>query len=167
MQVGNPDCCFFTLIRFGVFETKCRPLRRVDLELNRKKKCFKQHYICFLSYDAKSYYDRIPELKQAMDQISGGFFSPGQPDLFKDIVNMLMNHDRWEASGRTQHCSKRESYTWCFICCDEPNKVCVCVCVRFKVFADYEEYIKCQDKVSALYKVSSVCVKWLQPMPNM
>uniref|UniRef100_A0A8C5AZ54 Alpha-1,4 glucan phosphorylase n=1 Tax=Gadus morhua TaxID=8049 RepID=A0A8C5AZ54_GADMO len=67
-------------------------------------------------YDAKSYYDRIPELKQAMDQISGGFFSPGQPDLFKDIVNMLMNHD------------------------------------RFKVFADYEEYIKCQDKVSALYK---------------
>lgn len=24
---------------------------------------------------------------------------------------------------------------------------------RFKVFADYEEYIKCQDKVSELYKV--------------
>lgn len=24
---------------------------------------------------------------------------------------------------------------------------------RFKVFADYEEYIKCQEKVSALYKV--------------
>ena len=25
---------------------------------------------------------------------------------------------------------------------------------RFKVFADFEDYIKCQDKVSALYKVS-------------
>lgn len=24
---------------------------------------------------------------------------------------------------------------------------------RFKVFADYEDYIKCQEKVSALYKV--------------
>lgn len=24
---------------------------------------------------------------------------------------------------------------------------------RFKVFADYEEYIKCQERVSALYKV--------------
>lgn len=24
---------------------------------------------------------------------------------------------------------------------------------RFKVFADYEEYIKCQEKVSELYKV--------------
>uniref|UniRef100_A0A8C6TPF6 Alpha-1,4 glucan phosphorylase n=1 Tax=Neogobius melanostomus TaxID=47308 RepID=A0A8C6TPF6_9GOBI len=55
-------------------------------------------------------------LKQAMDQISGGFFSPNQADLFKDLVSMLMHHD------------------------------------RFKVFADYEDYIKCQDKVSALYK---------------
>uniref|UniRef100_A0A8C3GCB0 Alpha-1,4 glucan phosphorylase n=1 Tax=Cyclopterus lumpus TaxID=8103 RepID=A0A8C3GCB0_CYCLU len=67
-------------------------------------------------YDAESYYNRIPELKQAMDQISGGLFSPSQPDLFTDIVNMLMHHD------------------------------------RFKVFADYEAYITCQDKVSALYK---------------
>lgn len=47
-------------------------------------------------YNAAEYYNRIPELKQAIDQISGGFFSPSQPDLFKDIVNMLMNHDRSE-----------------------------------------------------------------------
>ncbi|KAK0134790.1 Glycogen phosphorylase, muscle form [Merluccius polli] len=67
-------------------------------------------------YDAASYYHRLPELKQAVDQISGGCFSPDQPDLFKDIVHMLMNHD------------------------------------RFKVFADYEEYIACQERVSALYK---------------
>uniref|UniRef100_A0A4W5R7U2 Alpha-1,4 glucan phosphorylase n=1 Tax=Hucho hucho TaxID=62062 RepID=A0A4W5R7U2_9TELE len=67
-------------------------------------------------YDAMDYYNRIPELKQAMDQIAGGFFSPDQHDLFKDIVNMLLHHD------------------------------------RFKVFADYEAYIKCQEKVSALYK---------------
>ncbi|XP_056262611.1 glycogen phosphorylase, muscle form [Pseudoliparis swirei] len=67
-------------------------------------------------YNAQEYYNRLPELKQAVDQISGGFFSPKQPDLFKEIVNMLMHHD------------------------------------RFKVFADYEEYIKCQEKVNALYK---------------
>ena len=47
-----------------------------------------------IRYDANAYYNRIPELKQAIDQISGGFFSPNQPDLFKDIVNMLMHHDR-------------------------------------------------------------------------
>uniref|UniRef100_A0A8B9L565 Alpha-1,4 glucan phosphorylase n=1 Tax=Astyanax mexicanus TaxID=7994 RepID=A0A8B9L565_ASTMX len=74
-------------------------------------------------YDAHEYYNRIPELKQAIDQISGGFFSPGQPDQFKDVVNMLMNHD------------------------------------RFKVFADYEDYIKCQEKVSALYKNSKEWTK--------
>ncbi|XP_032872097.1 glycogen phosphorylase, muscle form [Amblyraja radiata] len=66
-------------------------------------------------YNAQSYYDRLPELKQAMDQISGGFFSPNDRGLFGEIVNMLMHND------------------------------------RFKVFADYEDYIKCQDRVSALY----------------
>uniref|UniRef100_A0A8C4DYR2 Alpha-1,4 glucan phosphorylase n=1 Tax=Dicentrarchus labrax TaxID=13489 RepID=A0A8C4DYR2_DICLA len=63
-----------------------------------------------------TYYNRLPELKQAIDQIAGGFFSPKQPDLFKEIVNMMMHHD------------------------------------RFKVFADYEDYMKCQEKVNALYK---------------
>ncbi|XP_077403594.1 glycogen phosphorylase, muscle form [Vanacampus margaritifer] len=67
-------------------------------------------------YHAHEYYNRLPELKQAIDQIAGGFFSPKQPDLFKEIVNMLMHHD------------------------------------RFKVFADYEDYIKSQEKVNALYK---------------
>uniref|UniRef100_A0A8C8JB62 Alpha-1,4 glucan phosphorylase n=1 Tax=Oncorhynchus tshawytscha TaxID=74940 RepID=A0A8C8JB62_ONCTS len=67
-------------------------------------------------YDAVPYYNSIPELKQAVDQIQGGFFSPKQPELFKDVTNMLFNHD------------------------------------RFKVFADYEGYIKCQEKVSQLYQ---------------
>ncbi|XP_069787994.1 glycogen phosphorylase, brain form isoform X2 [Narcine bancroftii] len=67
-------------------------------------------------YDAKEYFDKLPELRQAMDQISSGYFSPKQPDLFKDVTNMLMNHD------------------------------------RFKVFADFEAYVKCQEKVSELYK---------------
>ncbi|KAG8522723.1 Glycogen phosphorylase, muscle form, partial [Galemys pyrenaicus] len=67
-------------------------------------------------YNAQEYYDRIPELRQIMEQLSSGFFSPKQPDLFKDIVNMLMHQD------------------------------------RFKVFADYEDYIKCQERVSDLYK---------------
>ncbi|XP_061768383.1 glycogen phosphorylase, muscle form-like [Nerophis ophidion] len=67
-------------------------------------------------YDAMAYYNRIPELKQAVSQIAGGLFSPHEVDLFKDLVNMLMHHD------------------------------------RFKVFADYEAYIECQEKVNVLYK---------------
>ncbi|XP_051901056.1 glycogen phosphorylase, muscle form [Pristis pectinata] len=74
-------------------------------------------------YNAWSYYERIPELKQAIDQIKNGFFSPKEPHLFKEIVNMLMHHD------------------------------------RFKVFADYEDYIKCQDRVSALYMNSKEWTK--------
>nr|BAE39438.1 unnamed protein product [Mus musculus] len=66
-------------------------------------------------YEAKEYYEALPELKLVIDQIDNGFFSPNQPDLFKDIINMLFYHD------------------------------------RFKVFADYEAYVKCQEKVSQLY----------------
>uniref|UniRef100_A0A8C9CYX1 Alpha-1,4 glucan phosphorylase n=1 Tax=Panthera leo TaxID=9689 RepID=A0A8C9CYX1_PANLE len=66
-------------------------------------------------YDAKEYYEALPELKLVIDQIDNGFFSPKQPDLFKDLINMLFYHD------------------------------------RFKVFADYEAYVKCQEKVSQLY----------------
>ncbi|KAM9841956.1 glycogen phosphorylase, liver form [Aulostomus maculatus] len=67
-------------------------------------------------YDAMLYYKKIPELKQVMDQITGGFFSPKNPDLFKEITDMLFKYD------------------------------------RFKVFADFEDYLKCQGKVSKLYQ---------------
>ncbi|CAG0919438.1 unnamed protein product [Notodromas monacha] len=46
-------------------------------------------------YNAWDYYNRIPELKEAVDQIQSGFFSPGNPDEFKDIANVLLNHDRF------------------------------------------------------------------------
>lgn len=46
-------------------------------------------------YNAWDYYNRLPELKQVIDQISSGFFSSGNPDVFKDVINVLMNHDRF------------------------------------------------------------------------
>ncbi|XP_041123130.1 glycogen phosphorylase, liver form-like [Polyodon spathula] len=67
-------------------------------------------------YNAMDYYDKLPELKLVMDQIKSGYFSPKQPDLFKDITDMLFKHD------------------------------------RFKVFADYEDYVKSQEKASNLYQ---------------
>uniref|UniRef100_A0A8C3XRA0 Alpha-1,4 glucan phosphorylase n=1 Tax=Chelydra serpentina TaxID=8475 RepID=A0A8C3XRA0_CHESE len=44
-------------------------------------------------YNAQEYYDKLPELKQAIDQIKSGFFSPMQPDLFNEVTNMLFHHD--------------------------------------------------------------------------
>ncbi|XP_060117142.1 glycogen phosphorylase, liver form [Heteronotia binoei] len=74
-------------------------------------------------YNAVDYYDRLPELKQAIDQIRSGFFFPKQPDLFKDVIDMLFYHD------------------------------------RFKVFADYEAYVRCQENVSQLYMNSKEWTK--------
>jgi starch phosphorylase len=46
-------------------------------------------------YNAYDYYNRIGELKNVIDQIAGGFYSPGNPDEFKDVTNMLLNYDRY------------------------------------------------------------------------
>lgn len=69
-------------------------------------------------YNAWDYYNRNPELKQVVDQIAGGYYSPGNPDEFKDVTNMLMQYD------------------------------------RFFTFADFDDYVKKQDEVSATYAVS-------------
>lgn len=46
-------------------------------------------------YNAWNYYNSNLELKIAIDQINSGFFSPNNPDMFKDVVNVLLNHDRF------------------------------------------------------------------------
>lgn len=66
-------------------------------------------------YNAWDYYNKLPEVKKAIDQINSGFFSPSNPNLFHDLTNVLLNHD------------------------------------RFYLLADFESYMKCQERVSAMY----------------
>ncbi|XP_015913582.1 glycogen phosphorylase [Parasteatoda tepidariorum] len=66
-------------------------------------------------YNAMDYYQRLPELKRAIDQIKGGYFSQQNPDQFKDLVDVILKYD------------------------------------RFYVLADYEDYMKCQEKVNETY----------------
>ncbi|XP_078263312.1 glycogen phosphorylase, brain form-like [Rhinoraja longicauda] len=47
-------------------------------------------------YNAMEFYEKIPELKQVIDQIAGGYFSPEHQDLFGDILTMLFHHDRFK-----------------------------------------------------------------------
>ena len=61
---------------FGMLEDEVEALRRAG-------------------YNAWEYYSELPELKMVIDQISSGFFSDGNPDVFKDVINVLMNHDRF------------------------------------------------------------------------
>lgn len=46
-------------------------------------------------YNAHTYYESIPELKQCVDQIQNGYFSPNNHDEFKDIVDVLLKWDRY------------------------------------------------------------------------
>jgi starch phosphorylase len=66
-------------------------------------------------YKPRDYIDKNVELKQALEQLRDGYFSPDNPSLFVDIYNSLVNHD---------------TYLLC---------------------ADYEAYLKAQDRVNELY----------------
>lgn len=44
-------------------------------------------------YNAYEYYNNNPELKQVVDQIQNGFFSPNNPSEFQDLANILLNSD--------------------------------------------------------------------------
>jgi len=70
-------------------------------------------------YRARDFYEKNAELKQAIDQISSGYFSPENPLLFADIIDSLMRDNGGD---------------------------------HYMLFADYESYIKCQEKVNELYK---------------
>lgn len=67
-------------------------------------------------YNPREFYEKNAELKLALDQIQGGFFSPEDPNLFHDIIDVLLN--------RGDH---------------------------YMLLADYESYIKAQEKVDQLY----------------
>ncbi|MBW4653055.1 MAG: glycogen/starch/alpha-glucan phosphorylase [Kaiparowitsia implicata GSE-PSE-MK54-09C] len=46
-------------------------------------------------YNPRSYYDTDTELQRAINRISSGFFSHGNPDLFKPIVDDLLHDDQY------------------------------------------------------------------------
>ncbi|XP_055916787.1 glycogen phosphorylase [Eupeodes corollae] len=46
-------------------------------------------------YNAYDYYNSNPEIKQCVDQIQGGFFSPSNPNEFKNIADILLKYDSY------------------------------------------------------------------------
>jgi glycogen phosphorylase len=53
--------------------------------------------VCALrpGYRPMDYYAANPVLKQSIDLIRSGFFSPDEPDLFRPLVDLLLNDDRY------------------------------------------------------------------------
>jgi starch phosphorylase len=46
-------------------------------------------------YNPRKYYERNQELREVCDRIASGYFSPDEPDLFKPLVNSLLNEDQY------------------------------------------------------------------------
>jgi glycogen phosphorylase len=46
-------------------------------------------------YRPRDHYETIPDLRRALDAISGGAMSPQQPDLFRPLVDGLLEEDRY------------------------------------------------------------------------
>jgi len=56
---------------------------------NWSKKKWKD-FFGFVRYRAREFYEKNSELKQAIDQINNGYFSPENPGLFNDVVSSLL-----------------------------------------------------------------------------
>jgi starch phosphorylase len=74
--------------------------------------------------DPRSYYNGNAELKKIIEMIQNGFFSPEEPNLFKPIIESLLNQGD-----------------------------------HYMVLADYESYVKCQEKISQTFLDRD---KWLK-----
>ena len=46
-------------------------------------------------YNPRDYYEKNAEIRQVMDQINNGYFSPEDQNMFKDIYNSIMHQDRF------------------------------------------------------------------------
>jgi starch phosphorylase len=46
-----------------------------------------------IGYNPRSHYERNSSLKETIDQIRGGFFSHGNTELFKPLIENLLDHD--------------------------------------------------------------------------
>jgi len=67
-------------------------------------------------YNPWDFYNSNPELKRVIDRISSGFFSHGDPNLFKPLLDSLLYRD------------------------------------DYMLFADFQSYVECQDRVSQAYR---------------
>jgi len=58
-------------------------------------------------YNPWDYYNTNAELRQVIDRIASGYFSPGNPDLFRPIVDSLLHRDEY------LHLADYQSYIDC------------------------------------------------------
>ena len=60
-------------------------------------------------YNPRWHYDHDPETREAIDLISSGHFNKGEGDLFRPIVNTLLDGDHYDAPGRPRPATARRT----------------------------------------------------------
>jgi starch phosphorylase len=73
------------------------------------------HDLKAAGYRPQDYYDKNPALREVIEMIKNGHFSPDQPNRFRSLVDDLLYHD------------------------------------DYLLFADFDDYIKCQEKAAKAY----------------
>ena len=66
-------------------------------------------------YVPRSFYDSNPELREAIDLVAGGFFSNGDRELFRPLVDSLMDRDDYMLLADYQayvDCQRRVSHAY-------------------------------------------------------
>ena len=66
-------------------------------------------------YNPRTYYETDPELRKALNQISSGYFCPNEPGLFTELVDDLLNNDRFKVCADFKsyiHCQERVNQTF-------------------------------------------------------
>src|ERR1700676_5328338 len=46
-------------------------------------------------YRPRDHYEAVPELREVLDLIDSGFFSPDTPELFRGLIQSLLEHDEY------------------------------------------------------------------------
>jgi starch phosphorylase len=67
-------------------------------------------------YHPRDYYQADPHLKEAIDQIGSGFFSPANPDQFRPLVDTLLNNDHFMLLADYRpyvDCQQKASQAYC------------------------------------------------------
>ncbi|CAF4427129.1 unnamed protein product [Rotaria socialis] len=65
-------------------------------------------------YNSREFYEHEPELKRALDQIRGGYFSPEDPNLFAEIVKSRLGSNGQKYCEKKESCFQNQLVMWIF-----------------------------------------------------
>jgi glycogen phosphorylase len=115
-------------------------------------------------YRPFDYYNKNPELKAAIDLISSGFFSHGNPDLFKPLVDNLLYRDEYLLFADYQsYIDAQEQVSQAYRDRDNWTRMSILNVARMGKFSSDRAI---REYSQNIWKVHPVAIELLQLCPN-